>query len=207
MTHHMSIISAQFLKSGAKKEHCPDPDRAEFAFIGRSNVWKSSLINALCHRKNLAQTSPKPGKTQLMNFFDIEIKDREGNIAKAYLTDLPWYGYAKVSKEKRFQFEDMIVEYLTKRENLEHIFVLIDSNIPPQQIDIEFVQWVSGQKLPYSIVFTKSDKPKQKELSQNTKAFEMQCKQLGLERPQSFVVSSLKVQTITKLEKFIESFV
>lgn len=88
-----------------------------------------------------------------------------------YLVDLPGYGYAKVSKEKRFQFEDMIIDYLTKRENLEQIFVLIDSNIPPQTIDVEFVQWISKQKLPYTIVFTKSDKPKQKDLHQNIKNF------------------------------------
>lgn len=138
----MPIVSAKFLKSGAKLEHCPDGDRAEFAFIGRSNVGKSSLINALCKRKTLVQTSPKPGKTQLMNFFDIVIDTRDGQQAQAYFTDLPGYGYAKVSKEKRYEFEAMIIDYLTQRENLEQIFVLIDSNIPPQQIDLEFLEWI-----------------------------------------------------------------
>lgn len=203
----MPIISATFLKSGAKLEHCPDSDRAEFAFIGRSNVWKSSLINALCKRKTLVQTSPKPGKTQLMNFFDIVIEDQKWQQAQAYFTDLPWYGYAKVSKEKRYGFEEMIIEYLTKRENLEQIFVLIDSNIPPQQIDIEFIEWISWQKLPYSIVFTKSDKPKMKELNQNTKWFLDILTKQGKDIPHSFIVSAVKSQTMGKLEQFIENLV
>lgn len=118
-----------------------------------------------------------------MNFFDVVIQNAKGQQAQAYLTDLPGYGYAKVSKEKRHGFEEMIIEYLTKRENLEQIFVLIDSNIPPQQIDIEFVQWISGQKLPYMIVFTKSDKPKQKELSQNIKHFLIALSKAEIELP------------------------
>ena len=142
------ISSATFIKSGTKLEHCPSPDKPEFAFIWRSNVGKSSLINALCKRKNLAQTSPKPWKTQLMNFFDIELTTKHWKKIPFTLTDLPWYGYAKVSKEKRFQFEDMIAEYLTQRENLQMTFVLIDSAIPPQKIDIEFVTWLTEEEVP-----------------------------------------------------------
>lgn len=188
----MPIISAKFLKSGAKLEHCPDPDRAEFAFIGRSNVGKSSLINALCKRKTLVQTSPKPGKTQLMNFFDVVVENGKKEHAQAYLTDLPGYGYAKVSKDKRYGFEAMIIEYLTKRENLEQIFVLIDSNIPPQQIDVEFVQWLAGQKVSYMIAFTKSDKPKQKELSQNIKQFLIALSNAEIEIPEYLITNAMK---------------
>lgn len=167
----MSMLQAKFVKSGIKKDHYPDPDRAEIALIGRSNVGKSSLINALCNNRTLAQTSPKPGKTQLLNFFDVQISLSDQLVAKMYLTDMPGYGYARVSKEKRYQFQDMIVEYFSQRINLEHVFVLIDSGIPPQQIDKEFVTWLYEMKLPFSIVFTKADKPKQKDLVMHTKAF------------------------------------
>lgn len=203
----MPIISAKFLKSGAKLEHCPDADRAEFAFIGRSNVGKSSLINALCKRKTLVQTSPKPGKTQLMNFFDVVIENGKKEHAQAYLTDLPGYGYAKVSKDKRYGFEAMIIEYLTKRENLEQIFVLIDSNIPPQQIDIEFIQWISGQKLPYTIVFTKSDKPTQKSLSQHIKLFLISLSKANIEIPSYLITNAVKQWSIRELEQLIEKLV
>ena len=110
-----------------------------------------------------------------------------------YLVDLPGYGYAKVSKEKRFGFEDMIIEYLTQRENLEQIFVLIDSNIPPQAIDIEFVEWISSQKLAYTIVFTKSDKPKQKELNQNIKNFFIALGQKDIKLPGYYIANAMKL--------------
>jgi GTP-binding protein len=152
-------------------EHCPDPDRPEYAFIGRSNVGKSSLINAICKRKTLVLTSPKPGKTQLMNFFNITTEDDKTRSTSRYLVDLPGYGYARVSKEKRAQFEDMIIDYLTKRPSLTHIFVLIDVRLKPQQIDLEFVTRLSQQDKPYCLVFTKSDKATQKDISTNIKLF------------------------------------
>ena len=167
----MKLISAKYLKSSPNLEYCPDPDRPEYAFIGRSNVGKSSLINAICKRKSLAQTGPRPGKTQLTNFFDIESVDAKENRTSWYLVDLPGYGYAKVSKDKRQDFEKMIADYLTQRENLTHIFVLIDIRLKPQQIDLEFVNWLSGCHRPYCLVFTKSDKATQKEISTNLKAF------------------------------------
>lgn len=167
----MKLISAKYLKSSPNLEYCPDPDRPEYAFIGRSNVGKSSLINAICKRKSLAQTGPRPGKTQLTNFFDIESVDAKENRTSWYLVDLPGYGYARVSKDRRAQFEDMIIDYLTKRSSLTQIFVLIDVRLKPQQIDLEFVTWLSTQDRPYCLVFTKSDKATQKEISTNLKAF------------------------------------
>ena len=127
-----------------------------------------------------------------MNFFDVVVENGKKEHAQAYLTDLPGYGYAKVSKEKRYGFEEMIIEYLTKRENLEQIFVLIDSNIPPQQIDVEFIQWISGQKLPYTIVFTKSDKPTQKSLSQNIKQFLISLSKANIEIPSYLITNAVK---------------
>ena len=167
----MKFISSKYLKSSPNLEYCPDPDRPEYAFIGRSNVGKSSLINAICHRRDLAQTGPRPGKTQLTNFFDIVSEDEKSRRTSRYLVDLPGYGYARVSKDKRAQFEQMIIDYLTQRPSLTQIFVLIDIRLQPQQIDIEFVSWLSKQDRPYCLVFTKSDKATQKEISTNLKSF------------------------------------
>lgn len=144
------ILKAEFLKSAPKWSDCPDPDKPEYAFIGRSNVGKSSLINMLAQRKDLAKTSGTPGKTQLLNVFLMD--------EIWYLTDLPGYGYAKVSKTKRSQFEKMITNYLTQRPNLVNTFVLIDCRIPPQKIDLEFMEWLGENQIPFSMVFTKIDK-------------------------------------------------
>lgn len=143
-------LNPEFVKSAPKWEDCPEPKFPEYAFIGRSNVGKSSLINMLTDRKDLAKTSGTPGKTQLINVFLIQ-----GNW---YLTDLPGYGYAKVSKVKRSGFEKMITNYLTNRKNLVNTFVLIDSRIPPQKIDLEFMEWLGENQIPFSMVFTKIDK-------------------------------------------------
>jgi GTP-binding protein len=144
------ISSAEFAMSNTRVDKCPDPDRPEYAFIGRSNVGKSSLINMLVGRKNLAKTSGTPGKTQLINHFIIN--------NDWYLVDLPGYGFAKISKSQRQKWEEMIRSYLRERKNLMTIFVLVDSRHEPQKIDLEFIQWLGMQQLPISIILTKSDK-------------------------------------------------
>lgn len=148
----MAIKTAEFLMSNTRVEKCPAPDKPEYAFIGRSNVGKSSLINRLTGRKNLAKTSGRPGKTQLINHFIID--------GTWYLTDLPGYGYAKVSKSAREKFQKLIEDYILKRENLVNLFVLIDSRHDPQQIDLEFMEWLGECGIPFSMVFTKTDKLK-----------------------------------------------
>lgn len=143
-------VNAEFIKSAPKWTECPEPDKPEYAFIGRSNVGKSSLINMLANKKDLAKTSGTPGKTQLLNVFLID--------EKWYLMDLPGFGYAKVSKVKRGEFQKMITNYLTQRTNLINTFILIDCRIPPQKIDLEFMQWLGENQIPFSMVFTKIDK-------------------------------------------------
>lgn len=143
-------LKPEFIKSAAKWQDCPEPNLPEYAFIGRSNVGKSSLINMLAERKSLAKTSGTPGKTQLLNVFLMQ--------QSWYLTDLPGYGYAKVSKKKRGEFDKMITSYLTKRPNLVNTFVLIDCRIPAQKIDLEFMIRLGEDQIPFSIVFTKIDK-------------------------------------------------
>lgn len=143
-------LKHEFIKSAPKWSDCPEPDKPEYAFIGRSNVGKSSLINMLADRKDLAKTSGTPGKTQLLNVFLMD--------ESWYLTDLPGYGYARVSKTKRGEFEKMITNYLTKRPNLINTFILIDCRIPPQKIDLEFMEWLGQSQIPFSMVFTKIDK-------------------------------------------------
>lgn len=143
-------VKAEFVKSAPKWSDCPEPNIPEYAFIGRSNVGKSSLINMLADKKDLAKTSGTPGKTQLLNIFLMN--------ETWYLTDLPGYGYARVSKVKRGQFQKMITNYLTQRPNLINTFVLIDCRIPPQKIDLEFMEWLGENQIPFSMVFTKIDK-------------------------------------------------
>lgn len=146
----MKIKESGFIKSSSAIEQCPPPNKAEFAFIGRSNVGKSSLINMLTGRKSLAKISSKPGKTQLINHFEID--------GSWYLVDLPGYGWSKVSKQKKADWGIMIEEYLLKRETLACLFVLIDSRLEPQNIDYEFVTWLGEQGIPFAMVFTKTDK-------------------------------------------------
>lgn len=143
-------VKAEFVKSAPKWSDCPEPNIPEYAFIGRSNVGKSSLINMLADKKDLAKTSGTPGKTQLLNIFLMN--------ETWYLTDLPGYGYARVSKVKRGEFQKMITNYLQQRPNLINTFVLIDCRIPPQKIDLEFMEWLGENQIPFSMVFTKIDK-------------------------------------------------
>ena len=146
----MKIKESRFIKSSSTIEECPPPEKAEFAFIGRSNVGKSSLINMLTGRKSLAKISSKPGKTQLINHFEID--------SNWYLVDLPGYGWSKVSKQKKADWGVMIEEYLLKRESLACLFVLFDSRLEPQNIDYEFITWLGEQDIPFAMVFTKTDK-------------------------------------------------
>lgn len=153
------IKSAVFVKSSENLKQLPNPDKPEYAFIGRSNVGKSSLINALCQRKNLAKTSATPGKTRLINHFLIN--------ERWYLVDLPGYGYAQVSQKMREKFSDFVREYLLNRESLVNTYLLIDSRLKPQKIDMEFMEWLAINNLPFTILFTKTDKLSKKDLSTN----------------------------------------
>ncbi|HIP35249.1 MAG TPA: YihA family ribosome biogenesis GTP-binding protein, partial [Crocinitomix sp.] len=146
----MKINTAEFVISNTDIKKCPDPILPEYAFIGRSNVGKSSLINMLTNHKKLAKISSKPGKTQLINHFLIN--------KNWYLVDLPGYGYAKVPKSQRNKFQKMINDYILFRKNLMNVFVLIDSRISAQKIDLEFMEWLGLSGIPFSIVFTKADK-------------------------------------------------
>lgn len=146
----MDITKAEFVESNTGVEKCPSPERHEYAFIGRSNVGKSSLINMLTNNKNLAKTATKPGKTQLINHFLVN--------GGWYLVDLPGYGYARTSKVAQEKFEKMIRDYILKRENLVCPFVLIDSRLVPQRIDLEFMEWLGENGVPFVMIFTKADK-------------------------------------------------
>ena len=146
----MQIKTAQYLMSNDDFRKCPKPDMPEFAFIGRSNVGKSSLINMLTSNSKLAKTSASPGKTQKINHFVIN--------NSWYLVDLPGYGYAKVSKSQREVFRKMIEGYILNRQNLVNFFVLVDCRLEPQQIDVEFINWLGANRVPFTIIFTKSDK-------------------------------------------------
>ncbi len=180
----MEIKSAKFVSSYTTLDKLPKNDLAELAFIGRSNVGKSSLINMLCDQQKLAKTSSTPGKTQTINHFLID--------NTWYLVDLPGYGYAKVSKKMRDNWDDMIRQYLNKREALYCVFVLIDSRVPPQKIDIEFINWLGENGIPLSIIFTKADKLKPKEVDANIKSFINELLKFWEELPPYFISSAEK---------------
>lgn len=164
MTNHLfDIKESKFVSSSPALKGCPPPKEPEFAFIGRSNVGKSSLINMLINKKGLAKTSSTPGKTKLINHFLIN--------NSWYLVDLPGYGYAKVSKDKRSEFQKSILEYIGKRDTLYCLFVLIDSRIQPQAVDLRFINWLGEGEVPFVIVFTKTDKVSQTEWNQNVEEF------------------------------------
>ncbi len=189
----MEITSAKYNISSALVTQCPKPDRPEYAFIGRSNVGKSSLINLLTKQKNLAKTSGTPGKTQLINHFDIESSGAlKGPKEKWYLVDLPGYGYAKRSISDRNRWEQMIDGYLRKRENLMQVFVLIDSRHTPQKNDLEFVNQLDHWQIPFSLVFTKSDKEKPGVVARNVLAFMDKLRETWQFLPRHFVTSAEK---------------
>lgn len=179
----MNIRSASFCVSSPNYKKCPDDGRPEYAFIGRSNVGKSSLINMLTGVKGLAKTSGRPGKTQLINHFLIN--------NEWYLVDLPGYGYARTSKTSREKWSAMMRDYFLHREALTNVFVLVDSRIPPQRIDLEFIEFLGTNGIPLAIVFTKTDKEKQREVMTNIKAMKVALSELWEELPPMFLTSSL----------------
>jgi GTP-binding protein len=191
----MKITSAEFMISSTDWQKCPSPQRPEFAFIGRSNVGKSSLINLLVERKNLAKTSSTPGKTQTINHFNIN--------GAWYLVDLPGYGYASVSRSARYEWGKMIEQYLKNRENLYCTFVLLDARLPPQKIDFEFINWMGMHHLPMALILTKSDKIKQQEVVRSKKAIEAKLLESWEELPPIFVTSAEKKTGRTPLLEFI----
>ena len=193
----MKIKLVSFVKSSQKWQDCPAPNLPEYAFIGRSNVGKSSLINALMNQKDLAKTSQTPGKTQLINHFLVN--------EEWYLTDLPGYGYARVSKSQRKDFEKLITNYILNRENLVHLFVLVDIRHLPQKIDLEFIEWCGENQISFSIIFTKSDKMKTQAAAEKSVA---EYKKILLETweelPNIFVTSAEKKLGGEQILDFIE---
>lgn len=205
----MNIITASFLISNTDWAKCPAPDKPEFAFIGRSNVGKSSLINMLCNKQQLAKTSATPGKTQLINHFLIESEaEQEAGARKKrshwYLADLPGYGYAKVAQGKRRQWQQMIEQYLRKRENLITVFVLIDARHRPQAIDLEFIRSLGEWGISFALVFTKSDKTTQREVSAHIKQFVEALREEWEYLPPHFVTSAVKQRGRKELLEFIK---
>ena len=203
----MQIKKATYLVSSPDFEKCPLPDKPEYAFIGRSNVGKSSLINMLCNNDKLAKTSASPGKTQLINHFEIisgSNNIKENVFHKWYLVDLPGYGFAKVSQSSRRRWEQMIENYLRKRENLTMIFVLIDSRHTPQKIDIEFLENIKKWQIPFCLIFTKSDKENQRVVSKNVKDFLNEMKKTWQFLPQHFVTSAIKKSGRDKILLYID---
>ena len=179
----MKITSAVFQSSSPDLATCPESDLPEFAFIGRSNVGKSSLINMLTRQEGLAKVSRVPGKTRLINFFTIN--------STWSLVDLPGYGYAKVGKKERSSFSAFVAEYLQRRPNLLGTFVLIDCRLSPQKLDLEFLRWMVGCGLPFVIAFTKADKLTEKAAQKNIDAFLVSLRDIG-EEPPDYVLSSSK---------------
>ena len=194
----MKIKSAEFVISNTDYKLCPKQTHPEYAFIGRSNVGKSSLINTLVNRKNLAKTSGKPGKTQLINHFKIN--------DSWFLVDLPGYGYASTSKTNREMFKDMINKYLLNRKNLICLFVLLDIRHNPQSIDLEFMEKMGQAKIPFVMVFTKSDKISQTQIRKNIKLYKNKMLKQWEYLPDLFITSSENKNGISEILKFIEEY-
>lgn len=193
----MEIKKAEFVVSNTDYRKCPDTGLPEYAFIGRSNVGKSSLINMLTNQKGLAKTSVRPGKTQLINHFIIN--------NEWYLVDLPGYGYARTSKTSREKWQKMITDYMLKREALVNVFVLVDSRIPPQKIDLEFINFLGMNGVPLSIIFTKIDKQKQREIAATVNAYKRTLAEMWEELPEMLMTSSVtrygREQVLDRIEQ------
>lgn len=192
----MVIKSAEFVISNSRVEKCPTTGLPEYAFIGRSNVGKSSLINMLTARKGLAMTSQKPGKTQLINHFII-------NDAW-YLVDLPGYGYARLGKDSRDSLRRIIEDYVLERKELVLLFVLLDCRHEPQKIDLEFIQWLGEEGVPFALVFTKADKLSKGRLAANVEAYKAKLHEEWEELPPIFVTSSEERMGRDELLGYIE---
>ena len=192
----MLIKSAEFVVSNSRVEKCPTTGLPEYAFIGRSNVGKSSLINMLTGRKGLAMTSQKPGKTQLINHFIIN--------KEWHLVDLPGYGYARLSKDGRDGLRRMIEDYVLERRELVCLFVLLDARLEPQQIDLEFIEWLGEESVPFALVFTKADKLSKGKLSANISAYKDRLLEAWEELPPLFITSSEERTGREELLNYIE---
>ncbi len=192
----MLIQSADFTKSSEKITQCPPGDKPEYAFIGRSNVGKSSLINMLCQRKKLAMTSATPGKTALINHFIIN--------KEWYMVDLPGYGYAKRSKTMQQKFEELIRSYILLRPQMANLFLLIDIRHSPQAIDLEFIDWLGVSRIPFAIVFTKADKLSREQVRANTESYMQALSEKWEELPPYFITSAEKGTGREELLSYIE---
>lgn len=188
----MEIRTAKYVISSPSYQDCPVTDLPEYAFIGRSNVGKSSLINMLTDIDKLAKTSAAPGKTQLINHFAIESIDDKRKVFKWWLVDLPGYGFAKVSISQRKKWETMIEDFLRKRETLAHVFLLIDSRHEPQKLDLEFVNRMGKWEIPFTLIFTKSDKENQRTVAANVKSFLQKMRESWQFLPGHFITSAEK---------------
>jgi GTP-binding protein len=195
----MEIIRSSYIISSPSVDMCPKPDRPEYAFIGRSNVGKSSLINMLCKKKEVAKTSINPGKTQLINHFEVSGSDKN----EWYLVDLPGYGFAKVAQSQRKSWKKMIADYIQKRENLVYLFALVDSRHEPQKLDLDFINQLGEWQIPFAIVFTKADKSTQKEVAKNVSNFLQKLKETWEEAPPHFLTSAVKHLGAKQILQFI----
>lgn len=195
----MQIKTAQYLMSNDDFRKCPKPDMPEFAFIGRSNVGKSSLINMLTSNSKLAKTSASPGKTQKINHFVIN--------SSWYLVDLPGYGYAKVSKSQREVFRKMIEGYILNRQNLVNLFVLVDSRLEPQEIDVEFINWLGANRVPFTIIFTKADKIGPNVLASKVDAYKEHLLQTWESLPDMLVSSAVSKMGQEEILDYIQNII
>jgi GTP-binding protein len=192
----MEITRAEFVISNTDVRKCPEGNLPEYAFIGRSNVGKSSLINMLTNKKDLAMTSQKPGKTQLINHFFIN--------KSWYLVDLPGYGYAQRGKEGRERIRHIIEDYILEREQLTNLFVLLDSRHEPQKIDLEFMEWLGENNIPFALIFTKIDKISRGRLQENMKVYQSKLLETWEELPPFFFSSAEKREGRTEILGYIE---
>ena len=193
----MEIKSAEFIISNTRIDKCPKNNLPEYAFIGRSNVGKSSLINMLTNRPKLAMTSATPGKTLLINHFLIN--------KEWYLVDLPGYGYAKRGKKQQEKIQQIIEQYILQREQLTNLFLLIDCRLEPQRIDLEFIEWLGENGSPFAIIFTKADKLSNKKVLENVNSYLEHLKEQWEELPPHFITSSEKKIGRAEVLNYIES--